>query len=179
MKTCVAYGFALTLAGALLSLSLFFLGFHSDADKVGTAQIISSVALFGITTIAIVLGIKARRAEVPGTEDFGYGRALGAGVTIGLFAALFNIVTNYFYLRIINPGFCDILVQAQIYKWEAAGMTAERIEQAEETMRKMLHPAIQGAFAFVGGLFFSTIISLIAAAWLKRPAAQEPLIGSG
>jgi Protein of unknown function (DUF4199) len=174
MKTYLTYGLVLTIAGALLNLALYFSGYHSDADKIGTAQNIGLCVGIVIPVVVIVLGIKARRAEVPATEEFGYGSALLAGVMIGLFSALFGIVTNYLYMNVINPGFSDVLVQAQMNKWEAAGLSSERIEQAEKMMRKMMNPAIQACFALIFVMLFSTIISLIAAAFLKRPASEEP-----
>jgi hypothetical protein len=120
-----------------------------------------------------VLGTKAKRATVPTTEDFGYGSALGAGVMISLFAALFGIVTTYLYAAVINPGMTDIAMQAQIAKWEAAGLSGTSIERAEAMMRKMMSPPIQACFGFVFGMIFSTIISLITAAFLKREAVTD------
>lgn len=173
MKTYLTYGSAMAGGGFLLVLVLFALGFHSEASKLGTAQTIQTCVgiLIGIT--CIVLGTKAKRATVPAEEDFGYGSALGAGVMITLFAALIGIVTNMLYSQLINPGMTDLIVQAQIAKWEAMNMPAARMEQAEGMMRKMMSPPIQACFGFVFGMIFGTIISLITAAFLKRPAAGE------
>lgn len=170
MKTYLTYGLFIALGITLISLILFFLGYHSDAAKLGTAQAIGMVGALAVSIVLTVLGVKARRAEIPLTEPFGYGRALGAGVMITLFAVLFGAVTNYLYTHVINPGFSDVMVQAQIEKWEAKGMSAAQIEGAEAMMRKMMHPAIQALFGVVFGMLFGTIISLIAAAFLKRPA---------
>src|ERR1019366_1394786 len=38
MKTCSLYGFLSALAGALLLLALYFLGFHSDPAKLSAAK---------------------------------------------------------------------------------------------------------------------------------------------
>lgn len=175
MKTPLTYGFYMALAGLLLSLALFFLGFHSDVDKLKSAQLISSVGGLALGITFIVLGIKARRAEVPVTEEFGYGRALWAGVQVSFFGCLFGTVLNFLYMRVINPGLTDLMVQAQINKWEAAGMSSDRMEQAEKVMRTMMNPALQAVFGILFGMIFCTIISLIAAAFLKR-ATQEDLM---
>jgi hypothetical protein len=174
MKTYLTYGLAMTVAGALLTLALFFLDFHSDPAKLRTAQWIGMGGGLVIGIAAIVLGTKARRAELPATEEFGYGRALGTGVMIVLFAALFGIVTNLLYTQVINPNFSEVLVQAQIEKWEAAGMSADKIEKAEGLMRKMMNPAIQACVGFLSGMVFGTLISLVTAAFLKREASAEP-----
>lgn len=174
MKTYLTYGFATALAGMLLTLALFFLGFHSDPAKFTAASWIGSVAGFAISAVGIVLGTKARRAEIPATESFGYGRALGAGVMIALFAAVFGTISHLVYVGVINPGMTDVSVQVQIEKLEASGMSATQVENAEAMMRKMMHPGLQGTFAFIGMMFFGTLISLVTAAFLKRPAHDQP-----
>ena len=92
---------------------------------------------------------------------------------ITLFAALIGIVTNILYMQFINPGMTELTVQAQIAKWEAAGMPSSRMEQAEGMMRKMMSPPVMAAMGFCFGMIFGTIISLITAAFLKRPANDQ------
>jgi hypothetical protein len=173
MKTYLTYGSAMAGGGFVLVLVLYILGFHSDAAKISTAQWIQGVLGLGIGIACIVLGTKARRGSVPAEEEFGYGSALGAGVMITLVAALIGIATNLIYTQLINPGMTDLVMQAQIAKWEAAGLSSARIEQAEGMMRKMMSPAAQVAFGFCAGMLFGTLVSLVTAAFLKRPAKDE------
>lgn len=173
MKTYLTYGLAMALAGAVLTLALYFLGYHSDPAKIGVAQGIGSIGGLAIGITCIVLGTKARRAELPANELFGYGRALGAGVMIVLFASLFGIVTNLLYITVINPSMTDITVQAQLDKLEAKGLSGARLEQVEKMTRMMTKAPVQAAFGFLGGMFFGTIVSLVTAAFLKRPALDE------
>jgi hypothetical protein len=174
MKTYLTYGFAMAVGGMLLTLVLFFLGFHSSADKLSAANWLGFIGGCGIGIACIVLGTKVRRAEVPATEEFGYGRALGTGVMITLFAALFGIVTTYLYFQLINPGFLDLTVQARLDEMEAKGVSGAALEQAEKMVRMMMKPAIMAAFGFVGGMINGPIISLITAAFLKRTVSDEP-----
>ena len=179
MKTNVTYGFFMALGGMLLTLALYFLGFHSDAAKLSSAQWIGSIGGLAIGVTVLTLGIKARRAAVPPTEEFSYGRALGAGVMITLFAALFGIVTNFLYFQVINPGMTDIIVQAQLDKMEAKGLSGAQLERAEKGIRMFMKPVFSACFAFVGGMFWGTIISLIAAAFLKRkPTGDQPPVAA-
>ena len=175
MKVYLTYGFAMALAGSLLAIGLYLLGFHSQPDKLTTAQIIGTTGGLVIGVICITLGTQARRAEVPATEEFGYGRALGTGVMIALVAATFNIGSTFLYCSLINPGFVDVIVQAQVEKFEAKGMSPAQIEGAEKMIRKFSGPVFQSISGFIGGLLFGTLISLVTAAILKRPAAPEPL----
>lgn len=173
MKTYLTYGFAMALGGALFTLVLFFLGFHSDPAKLQTGQWISIPVLILITVVCLVLGLKARLADVPVTEDFGYGRALGNAVMIVLFAAIIGIATNLLYFMVINPGFVDVAVQAQIDKLEAKGMSGTQIEQAEKGIRWMMKPPILACFGFISGMFWGTLIALITAAFFRRPAVND------
>lgn len=170
MKTYLTYGSAIGIGSILLTLILFFLGYHSDVEKIGTAQIIGSVGGLAISIVGIALGTKARRAEVPASEPFGYGRALGAGVMIALFGAIVGVIAYLLYTNFINPDMNEVIVQSQIAKFEEAGMGSDQIAASEGMMRKMMHPAIQAIFGLVGGLLYGTVIALITSAFLKRPA---------
>ena len=170
MKIPLIYGLYMTLTGLLLSLALYFLGYHSDAAKMQSVQLVSNIGMLVICVTFLVLGTKAQRAQIPTTDDFGYGRALWTGVKITFFAALFGIVTNYLYVRVINPGFTDILIQAQLDKMEAKGMSSAQMEQAEKGVRFFMGPIMMSCFVFIGSLFWGTILSLITAAFLKRKA---------
>lgn len=174
MKTYATYGFMMALGGLLLNLVLFFLGFHSDIEKFGTAQWIGGLCGLAIAVTLIVLGTKARRAEVQPGEPFGYGRALGAGVMVVLFGAIFGVIFNLVYMQLINPGMSDLIVQAQSAKFEAKGMSGAQLEQAEKFTRMMTGPIISSCFNFFIGMIFGTIIALITSAFLKRPALASP-----
>lgn len=174
MKTYLKFGGAMAGGAFVVVLLLYMIGMHSDPSQLTMAQVIQTCAGLALGIACIVLGTKERRTATPAEEDFGYGKALGAGVMITLFAALLGIVTNVLYMQLINPGFTDIIVQAQIAKWEAAGMSGARIEQAEGMMRKMMSPPIQATFGFLAGMLFGTIISLITSAFLKRAASDLP-----
>lgn len=172
MKTYLTYGAAMAGGVFALVMILYIFGLHSDASKLGLAQGIQMVGGLGIGIACIVLGTKAKRETVPVTEEFGYGSALFAGFMISLFASLLGILTTFLYTQVINPGMNDIAMQAQIAKWEAAGMSSDTIEKAEGFMRKMMSPVMQAAMGFIFGLLFSTIISLITSAFLKREAVD-------
>lgn len=176
MKTYLTYGFAMALGGALLTLVLYFLGFHSDAAKLNVAQWIGSCGLLVIGVTCTVLGTKARRAEIPATEDFGYGRALGTGVMIALFSALFSIVTNYVYFQFINPGLVDLIVQARIDKMEASGMSSEQLERVEKGIRMFMSPVFSACIVFINAMVWGTLISLVTSIFLKRPSSEDPLV---
>lgn len=173
MKTCLTFGAALAIANALLTFGLYFAGLHSDVAKLGTAQWVGTTGIIVFSLACIILGVKARREEIPADEDFTYGRALGAGVLVVLFASLLGMITTILYSSVINPGFSELLAQAQVQKWETMGMSAAQIEPAEKMMRSMMKPPIQAVFGFFSGMVGGTLLSLIVAAFLKRSALES------
>ena len=175
MKTYLTYGFAMALGGALVSLAMFLLGLHDSPSKLDTAQWIQRGCGLAVGIACIVLGTKARRAEVPPRENFGYGSALACGVMITLFAALIGLVTNYLYTAFINPNLVEVLLQSQVEKLEADGIPADRIEQIQKMSATMMKPAVLAVFGFISGMFFGTVISLITAVCLKRSATEDAL----
>lgn len=174
MKTCALYGFIIALADSLLVLALFFLGFHSDPEKLQAAKMIGGLGALAIGVTFTVLGIKARRSEVPEAEEFGYGRALGAGVQISLIASVLVSAFNYVYGAFINPGFFDIIIQDQLDKMQAKGMSGSQAEQAEKVLRFIMSPGVYSIYMLVVGFIFAVILSLIIAAFLRRPEPAAP-----
>ena len=172
MKTCLTFGAALAIANALFTFALYFAGLHSDVAKLGTAQWMGMSGTIVICLACVILGVKARRSEIPADEDFSYSRALGAGVMVVLFGSLLGMITTILYGTVVNPGFNDIVALAQVQKWESMGMSAAQIEPAEKMMRSMMKPPIQAVFGFFGGMVGGTVISLIVAAFLKRSALE-------
>ncbi|HTQ31801.1 MAG TPA: DUF4199 domain-containing protein [Opitutaceae bacterium] len=174
MKTHLTYGFLLALANAILTLIFYLLGFHSDPEKLHATQFIGLVAAPAIYITALVLGMHADRRATPMEKEFSYGRALGTGVMITLFAALFGAVFYYIYLRFINPDFTDVILQAQAARLEAKGMDSAQIERMQSFTRVFMKPAVQVIVGFIVTVMWGTVISLVAAAFVKRPAPAAP-----
>ena len=174
MKTCSLYGFILAVAMAVLTLILYFAGLHSDPAKLATAKWVGGLGGLGIGFVCTSLGVKARRAEVPESEGFGYGSALGAGVLISLVAAILGAAFNYVYVAFINTGYADVLLQDQMDKLQAKGLSGAQLDQAEKMTRLFMAPIPMTIMAMVFGFIFGLLVSLVVAAFLKRPAPAGP-----
>jgi hypothetical protein len=157
----------------LCNVVFFLLGIHSDPEKYTSAQWPGFFLLIGVLAAGITLGIKARRAETPPTDEFGYGQALGAGVLTILFAALFGVATSLLYSTAINPQFSEVLLQAQALKLEARGLSADKIEQIQKMSAMWMSPVVLAISGSIFMFVLGTIVSLIAAAFLKRPTAER------
>jgi hypothetical protein len=171
MKTYLTYGLLMAIGGLLLLLVNDLCGFYSDPAKIGYGRAVGTFGGLAVSITCIVLGTRARRNAVPASQEFTYGNAFVAGFLIVLFASLFGVIFNYIYFAFINPGFTETMVQAQIAKLQEKGLSSSQIEGAEKAIRFMTRPAIQVVFGFFGGVIFGSLITLITAAILKRPAA--------
>jgi hypothetical protein len=171
MKTYALYGLAISIGGAALMLVLYLLGFHSDPDKFIFGVMIGIAAGLTIAAIGLVLAMRARRAAA-GPAGFSYGAAFRTGFMTGLFAALFGLVFNYAYFAHINPSYSETMVQWGVNMMEKSGAPQDKIDKFEEKMRHDSTVARQMRGGFVGGIFFDTVISLIAAAFVKRPRVE-------
>jgi Protein of unknown function (DUF4199) len=170
MKTCSLYGLIMAVASAILVLVLYFLGFHSDPAKLSAAKWIGGVGGLAIAVTVMVLGVKARRAEVPANEPFGYGPSFRAGFAIAFFDAVFYSIFFYCYLAFINTGFTEMIVQDTMDKMQAKGISGAQLDNVEKGIRFMSSAGMQTASALIGGIIFGVILALIIAAFIKRQA---------
>ncbi len=163
----------MALALMLFNLALYFLGYHSDADKYTSAETITRISFWVIAFACIIPGTMARRSEIPATEDFGYGGALLTGFMISVFAGLFGIVTGYLYFHLINPNFIEVLIQAVTAKAEAKGAGSAQIAQMEKGIRFMMGPIMSPIVGFLVTVVCGTLVSLITSIFIRRTAVED------
>ncbi len=168
MKTSLTYAAAMAIAGAVLTLLLFFAGFHDSVEKLKLAQWVGMGGGLAIGVVCLALAMRDRRAAYPADRDWGYGPALGTGVLTGLFASLFGLITAYVYFTILNPGFSEVVFQAQALAMEEKGMSAAQIEKIEPILRKWMSPVAMTILQGLSGFVWSTVLSLIVAIFLRR-----------
>jgi hypothetical protein len=173
MKTYALYGFISSLAGAFLTLILYFAGFHSDAAKIGMAGWIGGFGGLAIVVTCLTLGIKARREDVPMDQDFGYWRSFFAAFMISSISNAFSLVFTYIYNTFINPTFLELMRQQQMTKMENGGMTSDK---AEAATAMMFGPVPQAIIFIIFGTIIAAAISFIMAGFFTRKAVQPPRI---
>lgn len=172
MKTTLFYGAIMGFIGILMNYALYFLGFHDSAEKMHTSQTISAILGIGAGIVCLVLAARARRTETPASEPFGYGRSLLACFLTSLWSTVIGTLSWVIYIGVVNPGVRDIMVQGELAKLEAKGLSSTQIEQAEGMIRMMMGPIPQGLIGFCFGLVIWTVISLIIAAFVRRADAN-------
>ncbi|MBE2214672.1 MAG: DUF4199 domain-containing protein [Opitutaceae bacterium] len=175
MKPYVTYGIGIAVAGALLTLALFFMGVHNDVEKMQSTGSIAGWLTFAIAIIGVVLAIRATRN---GSPDGGltYGRGVLTALLVGVVAGVLGAVFNYVYTAIINPGMVETLREMQVAALEGKGLNQQQIDAAEGVMKIMTSPVVTSAMALLMTPIFYTIVGLIASIFLKREPVAPPAV---
>lgn len=159
MKSALNYGAMFGLALLVLNLLNYVLEMYDSTIM----TILGSVVGIG----GLVYGIKKYRDEVC-DGVISYGSALGYGVLIALFAGIIVAVGNYTYWGFVDDGFIQFTMEQNEEKLYEAGLPDEQIEMQLEMSQKFMSPGIMSIFGLLGQVFMAFIISLIAAAFLKK-----------
>ena len=175
MKTYLKYGGAMAGAG-FVSMVLCYVAGLWDAQNLGTGMIVGIVLGIIINTVGIVLGTRAVRSPT-GTQGFSYGRAFKTGLLISSFAAAAGVVTNGIFFGVVNPNYHETTIVWTKGLMERMGAPAAQVEKAEEQMRTKGGLVRQLANGVIGALVFGGVISLITAAFMKRPPSDEETDG--
>lgn len=157
-QTTLTWGLITGFAGVVYTLILYFSDMMMNKG-------LSYVGII-ISIIGIYLGTKAYRDQSLGGY-ISYGKALGTGVMISLFAAIISVVFMILLYTVIDTELVDKMMSMANEKNIERGLSEEQAQQAMEMGKKFFIP-----FAVIGGLFFSVlvgfIISLITSAILKK-----------
>ena len=170
MGTKFTYALILTISQTVFSLLMFFLGFQTE--KLAAGQAFNSWIPLVINIVVLVLGIKAVREENEG-KYLTYGQGVGAGTVISLFSGLMSGVYAYIHFKFVNPNFFDYQLTMMREKWAEKGLGENQMEQAEAMFRKFSSPVVYAITTPIIVVCIGVIISLIAAAFLKRNPPEK------
>ena len=115
----------------------------------------------------IIFGIKKFRDEVKG-GFISYSGALGYGVMIVLFASIITSFGNFIYLSYVDNTFIEVALENAEIQMIENGTPDEQVDMAMSMTKKMLSPIGIFIFGILGLTLFGLIVSLIAAAFLKK-----------
>jgi uncharacterized membrane protein YeaQ/YmgE (transglycosylase-associated protein family) len=168
MNTTFSYGLILAVTNIVLTLVGFFLGFQTDKMAEGT--------WFGwLTFVAAIvvtwLGIKAVREEAK-DKALSYGKGVGSGVLINLYAGVIGSIYGVIHFTYINPSFRDYMMNTMRQKWAEAGVSDAQMETMEKGFRFMMSPVMASISGLIMTVLFGLVVALVVSAFLKR--APQP-----
>lgn len=143
----------------IFSLLLYFLNLQENT--------FISFFVFVILIAVIFIGTKYLRDKIM-NGSMSYGRALGSGTAISLFASVIVAFYMFLFFKFIDPEAIDRIISLQEDVLYQQGLPEEQINTAMEMAGKFTTPfsmAIGSVFSYV---FYGFIFSLITSAFLKR-----------
>jgi len=121
-----------------------------------------SVIVYAILIITIVVGTRFLRDKIQ-NGNITYGRALGSGTMISLFASVIIAFYMFVFLKFIDPGEIDKIFSLMEDKMYQQGLPQEQIDMAIEMSRKFTTPftiALGTIFSYgLWGFLFSLVTS--------------------
>ncbi|HPS98705.1 MAG TPA: DUF4199 domain-containing protein [Bacteroidales bacterium] len=97
-----------------------------------------------------------------------YGKSVGAGVIISIYAAIITAVYIYVLYAFIDPGLMDKSIAMAEAKMAEKGLPEEAIEKAMEMQAKMMKPWFTSLMGIVNSVFYGLILSLIVSLFVMK-----------
>ncbi|MCG8525126.1 MAG: DUF4199 domain-containing protein [Opitutales bacterium] len=171
MTNYIFYGLIIAVVNFVYTLILYFLGFHGE--KMAQGQALGYVGIL-IGVIGLFLAIRECRKDVlEEPRDFTWGSGFKVSFMTNLFASIGGAIFTFIYMSYINPEFVDAIVNMQADKMIEKGAAEEMLQQMEKGTRMMLKPIPYSIMAFVGSIFFGTILSLIIPLFTRKKAEGQ------
>lgn len=159
----------MAVAGTLVHLVEYLLGFHNDMARFQTGQTVDMIGRFAVSIVGLVLTMRAVRDSSP-DGSLSYGRAVGAGALASVFQGLIGGVFTYIYGTLINPEFHELLLEEARRK-----VPADQLQAVEGMLKFFTSPLWLLIAMIFAAPIMGTVFSLIIAAFMKRtPRTPEP-----
>jgi hypothetical protein len=168
MRTEVKYALGFAALGVGYVLFEHVMGFMTERHDIGQYTRLGS-AVF--PTLAIALGLRARRRQLGGTITFRQGFETGALITVSFAAvmACFYVL----YGTLINPQFVPTYLEYERVRMLAAGASAEEIQEKAAEITTFLSLPVLPLMQFGMTTVFGLVVSAIASVVLSRKRAKS------
>jgi len=97
-----------------------------------------------------------------------YGKSVGAGVIINLYAGIIAAIYIYVLYKFIDPGLVEKSLAFAQEKMIAKGVPEEALDAAASMQAKMMKPWIQAVTSVFYSVFFGLLISLIVSLFIMK-----------
>ncbi len=172
MKTPFLFGAAMAVAGTLVALAEYLLGYHNDISRFDAGQRIGMICGFLITVVGLIFAMRNVRDKSP-DGSLSYGKAVGTGALTSVFQGLVGGPLTYLYGTLINPEFHNL-----VYEIAQQKVPAAQADAAAGMLRFFSSPLWFLIAAIIVTPIMGTVLSLIIGAFMKRaprPAVPPPL----
>lgn len=153
------FGVGIVFLMIIHSLLLFIL----DVQDVTSLQYISYL----IVIAGLIWAIKAYRDDQL-DGHVGYGQAVGAATTVTVVFSLLYGIYTYIFVKFIDPGIVDKIMERTEEAMIKQGQSDEAIERALKWTKAMTTPFMMALWSVITYFFAGLVTSLIASAFLKK-----------
>jgi hypothetical protein len=143
----------------IFSLLLYFAGLQ-DNTYLG-------LMVFPILILVMIWGTLTLRNKIQNGQ-MTYGRGLGAGTTISLFASVIVAVYMFVFFKFIDPEAIDRITSMQETKMLEQGMSEEQVNMAIEMTKKFTNPITMAVGSVFSYTLYGFLFSLVISAFLKK-----------
>jgi hypothetical protein len=97
-----------------------------------------------------------------------YGRSVGAGVIIYIYAAVITAIFTYVLYAFIDPGLVDKSLAVAEERLISKGVPDAAIDKAMEMQAKMMKPWFTALMGIINSIFYGLILSLIVSLFIMK-----------
>lgn len=159
-KNSATYGAITGMALIIEGVVFYVIGVENQS----VAQWLNYAIIIG----GIFFGTKNFRDKI----NFGkitYGKSLGSGVLISLFASIIFAFYTFIFFKFIDPSALDKIFEiAEQSMMKQGTMTDQQIEVAMDMTKKMTTPFSMSFFVILGFVFWGFLFSLIVSIFVKK-----------
>lgn len=167
MKIAIKYGLIYSGINILWNLLLYI----TELNRSDNAWVFQTAGLVFMIVCLVMAINEYKRTEGNGFIEFG--TAFKHGLIITIISGIIGSVYYVLYVKAIDPGFNDYIMQKQVDKMAEMGMAEADIEKAMNQSAKFQTPFWLMTFGILGSLFIGSIVSLIVSAIMKKPNPNE------
>ena len=160
LKPTLEYGVISALVMIAYTLVAYFLGFIMQS-------LLNWVITMFIYAVLITWVLTNYRSS-EGEGYLNYGRALGIGTLSFVWAGLITAIFSYFFFANIAPDLIDQILEKQYNEMIEDGMSEDMADMITRQSERFMTPFWMSIGGFFSSVFFAFIISLIAAAFVRK-----------
>jgi len=159
IKFAMTYGLYVGLASIVYSVVLYFAGISLN----------SAASNLGLLILILGIGISVknyRDLENGGFLEFGEGFKIG--VLVSMFSGVFSSFYQLIFMKFIDPSILDKMKDMYYENAIEKGMSEAQLSQMDGMMGIIYNPFVLFLAGILSSLIFGALISLVAAAILKK-----------
>jgi hypothetical protein len=167
-RNSINYG--IILGFTLIIISVISYLFGSMDTKTG--QLISSFFQYAIIIIGIFWGTKSLRTSSGGFIS--YGRALGSGTLICLFASIVLAIYLFIFFKFIDKEVIKKMIEQSEQRFVESGLSDEQLELSMSIVKKTMTPVFLSLGTIWSLSFMGFLFSLITSIFLQKKGSSLP-----